>query len=140
MDARPRCQATKADGTPCQAAALPGRDTCLFHSPDRKATCAAGRKAGGRTSRRVTAVLPKDAPDLPLATMADVRAMLAAAINLTLKGRLDPRVSNAAGYLAAALVRAIQGDELAKWVEALEAAANWMQTTHGYHRGGNGRR
>jgi hypothetical protein len=68
-------------------------------------------------------VLPEDYPDFPLKTMENVRGMLAACVNLTLKGRLDPRVSNAAGYLVAALVRSIEGDELRRRIEALEEAA-----------------
>jgi hypothetical protein len=49
--------------------------------------------------------------------------MLAGVTNLMLKGNLDVRLANAAGYLGATLLRSIEGDELAKRVEALEAAA-----------------
>jgi len=30
----PRCTATTVSGEPCKAASLPGKPTCLFHSPE----------------------------------------------------------------------------------------------------------
>jgi hypothetical protein len=121
VDAR-RCEATKADGSPCRAAALPGRPHCLFHDPGSRETREAGRTAGGKSRSRLAAVRPADTPDFPLSTPGEVRAALAACINLTLKGKLDPKVSNATCYLAATLLRSIEGDELERRIKALEEA------------------
>jgi hypothetical protein len=113
-----RCEATKADGSPCRAAALPGRPHCLFHDPDSREARAAGRTAGGKNRSRPAAVLP-DGPDADLSTVPAVVAYLGRIANATAKGQVDPRVSNATVYAVATLLRALQPDDTARQVEEL---------------------
>jgi hypothetical protein len=117
------CEQTKADGSPCRASPRPGKRFCSFHDPELAGARARGRKAGGVRRSRRAAVLGPDAPDLPLATVADVVGLLGVTINQTRRGELDPRVANAVGYLAATLVKAIETGDLERRLQALEAQA-----------------
>jgi hypothetical protein len=95
---------------------------CFAHDPSLKGKRDAARKAGGRKRARGAVVLPMDAPDVPLKTVADVVALLAETINQTRKGALDPKVSNAVGYLGSVLLRALQEHEMEQRLAVLEAA------------------
>jgi hypothetical protein len=119
-----QCDFTKANGQPCRARALPGKTVCIFHDPAHARQRAAGRRAGGRASVRKIAVLPPEAPDLELRTVADVVVLLASTINQTRKGQLNPGVANTVGYLAATLLKALQEGDLEKRLAALEQAAH----------------
>ncbi len=117
-DAR-QCTATKVDGSPCLARALPGGDRCLFHEPARAAQRDAGRKAGGRQRSKPAAVLPEGTADLPLATMADVLAALGATVNQVRRGTIDTKVGNCVGYLLATVMKALEGSDLARQLDEL---------------------
>jgi hypothetical protein len=121
-DAR-RCKATKNDGTPCKAGALPGGEFCYFHSPERAEQRAEARRAGGRERSRKAAVLPADSPDLRLKTAQDVAKALARTVNEVRKGAVDAKVANAVGYLCGMILKAIEAGELAERVAALERGA-----------------
>jgi hypothetical protein len=122
MEGERRCQQTKADGSPCQARPLPNSDFCAFHDPDVARRQQEGRRRGGRQRSRKAAVLPEGTPDAILKTPADVRDLLARTANQTLRGEVDVKVANAVCYLLATLLRSIEGDEMARRVEALEQA------------------
>jgi hypothetical protein len=47
-------------------------------------------------------------PERPLTTVKDVRELLGETINHLRSGRLDPRVANTVGYLATAMLKALQ--------------------------------
>jgi len=115
------CSFTRPDGTRCAGRVRPPATMCFMHDPEKATERHEARRQGGRERSKPAAVLPEGAPDFPLETMADVRTMVAAVVNLTLKGKVDPKVSNAVGYLVGALVRSIEGDVLTKRIEALEA-------------------
>jgi hypothetical protein len=115
-----RCKATKADGTRCAARPLTGSDFCFFHDPQASAARTAARKAGGQERSRRAAVLPVDTPALPLASVGDVVGLLATTINEVRRGELDPKVSNAIGYLAGLLLRALEQGDLEARLAALE--------------------
>jgi hypothetical protein len=66
-------------------------------------------------------VLPESHPDFSLNTPAEVRAALASLVNLTLKGKVDARIANAATYTAATLLRSVDADDFNRRLEALEA-------------------
>jgi hypothetical protein len=118
---QPTCKQTKADGTPCRAAAHPDGDgNCIFHSLRHAEKRTEARRQGGRKRMRPAAVV-RDAEDLPMSTVADVTAVLGKAINETRQGKLDPRVSNAIGYLASVLLRAFESDGLARELAELKA-------------------
>jgi hypothetical protein len=130
-DAR-RCTATRLDGEPCKAQALPGGDRCLFHDPQRREQVDLARRAGGISSRRGPTTLPPDTADLPLATVADVSAALAQTINLVRRGQLDAKTANSAGYLLNVLLRALEGDALERQIEEMRQE---MEALHRHDQG-----
>jgi hypothetical protein len=97
------CTATKPDGSPCQAAALPDSPYCFFHDPTKAAARRRAQSSGGQANRMRT--LPPDVPDVRVADCRDVVALLGDTINEVRKGLIDPRIANTVGYLAGVLVR-----------------------------------
>ena len=114
-----QCRGTKADGTPCRANAMTGSEYCFFHDPAKAEEQEAARQAGGRVGK--TTVLSPDTPDAPLSSMADVVALLGQTINQVRRGEVDPKVANAVGYLASALLRALEQGDIEKRLAELEA-------------------
>jgi hypothetical protein len=117
------CRSTKPDGKPCKAPAVKGRDFCVFHdpSPDSARCRSAGRRKGG-SNRKVAlkvVTLPPDTLDAPLATVADVVALLGRTINSVMTGKLSVGVGHCVSQLASTLLKALEGDEvereLAEW-------------------------
>jgi hypothetical protein len=108
----------RADGSPCRAAARPS-GYCWAHDPSLSARRDAARRAGGRERSRRAAVLP-DAPDLALVSVADAQVIYARTLNDVRQGKLDPRVSNAIGYLLAGFVRALEGFDHEQRLAAVE--------------------
>lgn len=103
------CTATTTNGSRCRAAALDGSRYCFFHDPGRAAERRQARVLGGRQGTAKT--LASDIPDVDIASSQDVVRLVAGTINDVRKGRMDPRVANAVGYLANVLLKAIdQGD------------------------------
>ena len=113
-----QCVQTKADGTPCRAAAVTGSDYCFAHDPAMAGEREAARQAGGRVGK--TRVLPPETSAVPLSSMADVIALLGLTINEVRRGELDPKVANAVGYLAATLLRALEQGDIEKRLAELE--------------------
>ena len=128
MDVRPRCTATKADGTPCQAAALPGKPTCVFHDPSRQAEGEAARSRGGRASHKPPAVVA-DAEDVAFTTVPDVVRFLAATASQVRRGELDCRLGNCLTYIAATALRAVQPDDVARQVAELRRELEALKGT-----------
>ncbi len=114
-----QCEMVKPDGNRCAAAALTGSRLCFFHDPAAADERAAASKRGGEKNR--TAVLPPDTPDFPLNNGDDAAALLARAINLLLRGQLDPKIANAAGYLLGIKMRASNTGKLEQRIADLEA-------------------
>ena len=115
---RGKCQAQKADGTPCRGTARPS-GFCTFHDPELAQKRAEARRAGGRSRSRGPAVLP-DAEDLPAQTVAHVTAILGRTLNDVRQGKVDAKVANAIGYLSSVLLRSLQDGELEARLAALE--------------------
>jgi len=112
------CQATRADGSPCRARALPARTRCFAHEPSLQGKATTARRAGGLNKAnavRAEKVLPRDLrPLLPLLVkgMMDVR-----------DGHLEPARLSAMAAAAGAAVRlysVVDADEIAARVAALE--------------------
>jgi hypothetical protein len=116
-----QCQQTKQDGSPCRANARHGSKYCFFHDPSSAVEREAARRNGGRERSRRAAVLPGDTPDRPLASAADVTGLLAETINQVRRGEVDPRISNAVGYLAGILLKAKERDEMEQRLARLES-------------------
>lgn len=125
-----KCCFVKPDGTACRANAIASGDYCFFHAPDRaEARKAAGGKGGRRGRKRPVGVLPKDAEDVALATVADVTNALAATFNQVRSGQLDAKTGNCLGLLAGQLLRALQEGELAAEMEAQAGAMEKLRAS-----------
>src|SRR5215469_1964255 len=115
------CRHIKSDRTRCLANARHGSIYCFFHDPRSAIEREIARKNGGRERSRRTAVLPAGTPDHPLASASDVTALLAETINQVRRGEVDPRISNAIGYLAGILLKAKEKDEIEQRLARLES-------------------
>jgi len=116
-----QCRHTKLGGSRCRASARHGSHYCFFHDPKSARARVAARKAGGIERSRRAAVLSANTPDRPLASAADVTRLLAETINQVRRGEIDPRISNAVGYLAGILLKAKERDELEQRLARLES-------------------
>jgi hypothetical protein len=92
------CTSTKADGTSCRAAALPGSQFCFFHDPTRAAARRKAQSRGGQAHKMAT--LPADTPAVKVEDGADVVKLLGVTINQVRRGEIDPRIGNTVGYLS----------------------------------------
>jgi hypothetical protein len=115
------CLHVNAEGVRCGVRCRPGAAWCFMHDPQRREECQEARRQGGRERSKKAAVLAEDTPDLVLETPADVRLAIAALVNATVKGRLDTKIANAAGYLLGLLTRSIENDLLARRIDELES-------------------
>ena len=118
---RRQCEATKSDGSPCQANPLKDGPFCLMHSPENAEAVAEGRKTGGQRRRKeaiVAAIYDLDG----LRTLDDIQRVLEIAINDTLGQENSIARSRTLAYLAHVCIRALQAGDLKDRVEALEAA------------------
>jgi hypothetical protein len=113
------CKARKPDGARCQTATLLGSDLCYFHDPAKAAERREAQASGGRQNR--VRALDATAPDVKVEDCGDVVTLISETINQVRKGKIDPRVANAIGYLANVLIKASEQDELETRIERLEA-------------------
>jgi hypothetical protein len=127
--ARPKCKATKADGTPCRSFAVSDAGWCVSHDPDRQESNREASRRGGenrsayrRAARQWAAagqeIEEADLPALIRATIIDVR-----------EGRIEPSVATAIAQLAKTAVQLTNDLELTKRIEALEEAAGLAEST-----------
>jgi hypothetical protein len=116
-----KCCFRKKDGSGCAAQAQLGKDLCIFHDPTRANDGRRARRAGGLSRTRPAVVLAPDTPDHPLGSASDVSALLSDSINRLRRGQLDPRVTNAMGYLASVLLRALEQGPIEERLAKLEA-------------------
>jgi len=121
LTAASQCRYIKSDRRRCLANARRGSSYCFFHDPDSTIERDTARKNGGRERSRRAAVLPANTPDRPLATASDVNVLLAETINQVRRGEVDPRISNAVGYLAGILLKAKEYDEIEQRLARLES-------------------
>jgi len=114
-----QCAATRADGSPCKARALPDRTLCWAHAPDHQARAAEARRKGGTnrsTARRVQKRMPREVYDIVL--------LVEGAMGAVLKSTVTPSQGHAVASLASCWVRLHELGEFAQRLEALEAAAD----------------
>ena len=116
-----KCCHVKSDGSHCGASARHGSVYCFFHDPDSAPERETARKRGGIERSRRAAVLPAGTPDCILGTSSDVVALLTETINQVRRGEVDPRTSNAVGYLAGILLKAKEKDETEQRLARLES-------------------
>jgi hypothetical protein len=119
----------KKNGERCGADAQTGTNVCVFHDPDKASDGHRARHAGGVTRSRLAAVLPLDTADHPLGDTNQVSVLLADSINRLRRGQLDPRVSNAVGYLASVLLKALENGRIEDRLARLEGVMTGNRET-----------
>ena len=124
-----KCELRRKDGKRCDANPQTGKNSCVFHDPAKAAECQRARRAGGLRRSRPAAVLASQTPDHQLRNPTEVSAFLAQSINQVLRGTLDPRVANSAGYLANVLLRALEQGPFEERMARLEAALGMVKDT-----------
>ncbi|MPZ99310.1 MAG: hypothetical protein GEU80_08230 [Dehalococcoidia bacterium] len=99
------CVATRADGEPCRARAVPGRGVCIGHGEWRRASGGA-RRRGSRGDRALAPVLDQ----------------LERALAGLVEGRLDARQAAVAASIGRLLLAAHGSEPLQQRLQALEHA------------------
>jgi hypothetical protein len=123
------CNATKSDGSNCQAAALSDSDFCYFHDPTQAQKRKEGQAEGGRQQRLKT--LDVTVPDVNVEDCGDAIALISETINQVRKGKIDPRVANSVGFLANILIKAVERNKLEARIEHLESLVKAQSSTSG---------
>jgi hypothetical protein len=111
------CKAkTKAGGT-CRAPAVE-RGLCFFHAhPEKLAEL--GRQGGSKN--RHQRLVADDLQEKRFANVEDVRSLLEETVNHVRNGKLDCRLSNAIGFLAGMLLKALDQGQIERRLAELEA-------------------
>lgn len=115
-----RCVFLRPGGVQCRANAQAGDKYCFFHSPRTGEKRKLARRAGGIARSAKAAVLGPQAPELELQDAGQVKLLLGETINQVRRGELDPKISNAIGYLAGILVRVIETADIEIRLQRLE--------------------
>lgn len=126
-----KCKATTKSGAPCKVEALAGSDYCAIHDPEKAEAFQEGRVKGGKAGKLATldttAIKPwrgaaGDVDVLKTVSSAELVNLLCDTIDDVRTGRVDPKVANAVGYLAGAIVKIQQYDALVERLSAIEEA------------------
>jgi len=126
------CRARSGTGAKCRAHAVRNSKFCLLHH---KGTAAKlGSKGGRRRARYDPSLLAQTGEPR---TAADVCRVLATSVTELRSGVLDPRMATAIGYLATALLKALESADFEKRLSKLESRAaqvptNQAQETHAH--------
>jgi hypothetical protein len=123
------CNATKPDGSNCQAASLSDSGFCYFHDPAQAQKRKAAQAEGGRQQRMKT--LDVTEPDVNVEDCGDAIALISETINQVRKGKIDPRVANSVGFLANILIKAVERNKLEARIEHLESLVKAQSSTSG---------
>jgi hypothetical protein len=118
MSKQPECSATRKDGRPCTAPALPGEVHCFGHSPGLAAQRAAGVRRGGQHKASIVR-LKRLAPP----ALVSVFDRLDQTLDQVLAGDLDPKIATAAAQVARAMVATVQHGEHEERLRQLEGRA-----------------
>jgi len=109
----PICEATKSDGSPCQAPAIDDSGLCIGHGSHSNG---ATRRNGGYASSnaaRAQKLLP--------ARMKPIFEGLEEAFHGVKAGTIDPRQGSAMASLAGAMIKVLQASEYEERIRSLEA-------------------
>jgi hypothetical protein len=112
---REQCAATRGDGQPCRAPALPGSAYCFNHDPDRAEARARARQKGGRNRAKIVRLRGLIPPRL-----LPVFDTLEGALAEVHDGTLEPAKANAMANLARAMTAVLTAGELEARVRMLE--------------------
>jgi hypothetical protein len=131
---REPCTATRADGQPCQAQALPGRGLCIAHDPEARERHKAAQRKGGRAKSTQARAAKQWATIGREIDQADLPAVLRAAIAAVWAGTLEPSQASAIATLAKTSVAITHDIELEARIAALEQAAGLDQPASNVRR------
>ena len=115
-----RCKATTKAGNQCQAYALAESDYCFHHDPTKAAERKAARAKGGR-ARHGRRIDQGSTEPVRVESMADVIRLLERAVNDALALENSLQRARTLGYLAGAMIKALEVGDLEERVSALEA-------------------
>jgi hypothetical protein len=113
------CRAPTKSGRPCKGFLLPGRNVCLSHAEDLAETVQRARARGGTAAAKIRALEGKRRR---LEKPAELARFLSNLAEDTLSGTVDAGVARSVAYIAAVLRQVVETSDLAKRLEALEAA------------------
>jgi hypothetical protein len=113
------CETVKQDGARCQARTLSGKPHCFFHDPASAEERTAASSRGG--AKKNLPMPSQDAIDIALNSRSDAAALLARIINQLVRGAIDPKIANGAGFLIGIWLRATETNSLEERLAALEA-------------------
>lgn len=120
-----QCEMVKPDGERCRAHSLVGRSLCFFHDASSAEARTTASSRGGL--KKHPAVLPPGTPDFALESSADAAAFLARTTNQLLRGEVDPKIANSAGYLIGLLMKALETNRLEERLTDLETIIQQQQ-------------
>jgi len=130
-----KCKAITKNGKSCQANAQTGRDYCFLHDPDKAEAVKAARSKGGSSLKVIDQKRLKpwrgtagDYTVLRSPAPGDIVNLLADTIDEVKAGQIDPKVANAVGYLAGAIIKALEVAALDERLSALEEAIGVNQS------------
>jgi hypothetical protein len=116
-----QCNQVKSDGSACRAAPLVGEPFCRLHHPEHQLEAAASRKRGGIRRRRASALSPAAESFNELRSIADIRRLIAVAVEVTLKQESSIAQARTLAYLAQTATKLLEVAEFDERVRALEA-------------------
>jgi hypothetical protein len=111
-----RCEASTKAGRPCHAPVVE-RGLCFFHAFPARAVDL-GRRGGRNNKKRIE---HHDLRERSLKTLGDVASLLEETINQVRFGQIDLRASNAIGFLAGTLLKALEKSRIEERLGHLEA-------------------
>lgn len=117
------CCATRKDGQPCEAQALPGSDYCFAHDPERKEQRDAARSQGGKNRAGIVRLRGLIPPRL-----ISVYETLEQALSEVHGGSLEPNRAQAMAAISRAMVHVLQAGELEERVRKIEQATQEDQS------------
>jgi len=120
-----QCEQTTKSGARCLANTVNGSNFCFTHDPAFAEERTAARRRGGE--HKHIAVLPADTPEISLKSGSEIAAIAERMINLTLRGEIDAKVSNAALGWANISLKVRGTIVLEERIAELEAALKMVQ-------------
>ncbi len=123
------CTATRRNGEPCRAQALPERRLCWAHDPEMRQKADAARRRGGENKANAVRARKKMGADLH-----DISKMIEAALAGVYKGTMTPQQGQSIASLAGAWVRLHDAGEVQARIEELEARLEQRPGAAGWRR------
>lgn len=110
-----KCSATRADGSPCSARALPNSDRCWAHDPGLASKRREAHRAGGHAKASASR-----AQKLMPGMLRPILSLLVGGMQQVYRGELEASRYTAMATGASAIVRLFQMAEVEERLQALE--------------------